>query len=60
MRKITKTTLFTFILFWYLTSVTQLLISLSGAASFEGFKDATISAFLWMIPILVFPQYVKK
>lgn len=60
MRKISKTSLFTFILFWYLTSVTQLLISLSGAASFEGFKDATISAFLWMIPILVFPQYVKK
>lgn len=60
MRKITKTSLFSFILFWYLTSLTQLLISLSGAASFEGFKDATISAFLWMIPILVFPQYVKK
>jgi heptose-I-phosphate ethanolaminephosphotransferase len=60
MRKITKTSLFSFILFWYLTSVTQLLISLSGAASFEGFKDATISAFLWMIPILVFPQFVKK
>jgi heptose-I-phosphate ethanolaminephosphotransferase len=60
MLKITKTSLLSFLLFWYLTSVTQLLISLSGAASFEGFKDATISAFLWMIPILIFPRYVKK
>ncbi len=60
MRKITKTSLFSFILFWYLTSVTQLLISLSGAASFEGFKDATISAFLWMIPVLILPQHAKK
>lgn len=55
-----KTSLFTFLLFWYLTSITQLLISLSGSASFEGFKDATISAFLWMIPILIFPKHVKK
>ncbi len=60
MLKISKTSLLSFLLFWYLTSITQLLISLSGAASFEGFKDATISAFLWMIPIFIFPQYVKK
>jgi heptose-I-phosphate ethanolaminephosphotransferase len=60
MRPIKKPTLVSFLLFWYLTSITQLLISLSGEASFEGFKDATISAFLWMIPILLLPQYVKK
>ncbi len=55
-----KQTLLSFLLFWYLTSITQLLISLSGAASFEGFKDATITAFLWMVPVLLFPQNVKK
>lgn len=55
-----KPTLLSFLLFWYLSSITQLLISLSGAASFEGFKDATITAFLWMVPVLLFPQNVKK
>lgn len=55
-----KPTLLSFLLFWYLTSITQLLISLSGAASFEGFKDATISAFLWLVPVLLFPQNIKK
>lgn len=60
MPSIKKTSLLSFLLFWYLTSTTQLLISLSGAASFEGFKDATITAFLWMIPVLLLPKYVKK
>jgi len=59
-RPITKTTLLSFLLFWYLTSVTQLLVSLSGVASFEGFKDATITAFLWLVPVLLFPRNVKK
>lgn len=49
-----------FLLFWYLTSFTQFLIGLSGAASFEGFKDATITAFLWLIPVLIFPKRVKS
>jgi heptose-I-phosphate ethanolaminephosphotransferase len=57
---INPSSLMSFLLFWYLTSITQLLISLSGAASFEGFKDATITAFLWMIPVLLFPQQVKR
>lgn len=57
---IEKPTLFSFLLFWYLTSMTQLLISVSGAASFEGFKDATITAFLWMVPVLLFPHNVKR
>jgi heptose-I-phosphate ethanolaminephosphotransferase len=57
---INPSSLLSFLLFWYLTSITQLLISLSGAASFEGFKDATITAFLWMIPVLLFPRNVKR
>ena len=52
--------IYPFLLFWYLTSITQLLIALSGSASFEGFKDATITAFLWLIPVLLFPKQVKK
>jgi heptose-I-phosphate ethanolaminephosphotransferase len=57
---IKKPTLLSFLLFWYLTTITQLLISLSGVTSFEGVKDATFTAFLWMIPIWLWPQYVKK
>lgn len=60
MTSIKKSSVLSFLLFWYLTSTTQLLLGLSGAASFEGFKDATITAFLWMIPVLLFPQFVKK
>jgi len=55
-----RTTVMSFLLFWYLTSITQLLIAISGSASFEGFKDATITALLWLIPILLFPKHVKK
>jgi heptose-I-phosphate ethanolaminephosphotransferase len=55
-----KTTGLSFLLFWYLTGITQLLIALSGAASFEGFKDATITSLLWLIPIFLFPTYTKK
>jgi len=49
-----------YLLFWYLTSITQLLLALSGAATFEGLKDTTITAFLWLIPILLLPQCTKK
>jgi len=55
-----RNTRLSFLLFWYLTSATQLLIGLSGTASFEGFKDATITAFLWLIPVLLFPKYIKS
>jgi heptose-I-phosphate ethanolaminephosphotransferase len=30
-----------------------------GYVSFEGFKDATITAGLWLIPLLLFPKYAK-
>lgn len=52
--------LWTYLLFWYLTSTTQLLLALSGATSFEGFKDTTITALLWLIPVLLFPKHSKK
>jgi heptose-I-phosphate ethanolaminephosphotransferase len=55
-----RTTALSFLLFWYLTGITQLLIAISGAASFEGFKDATITSLLWLIPVLLFPNQVKK
>jgi heptose-I-phosphate ethanolaminephosphotransferase len=52
--------MWTYVLFWYLTGVTQLLIGLSRTASFEGFKDATITALLWLIPLLLLPKHAKK
>lgn len=52
--------IWTYVLFWYLTGTTQLLIGLSRTASFEGFKDATITALIWLIPLLLLPQHAKK
>ena len=49
-----------FLLFWYLTGTTQFLIAMSGASSFEGFKDATITTLLWLIPVLIMPKQAKK
>jgi heptose-I-phosphate ethanolaminephosphotransferase len=49
-----------FLLFWYLTSTTQLFLTLSGATSFEGFKDTTLTTVLWLVPIFLFPQKTKK
>ena len=40
--------------------MTQLLLAMIGAATFEGFKDTTITAILWVIPILLLPQQAKK
>lgn len=50
----------TYGLFWYLTGITQLLIGLSRTGSFEGFKDATITALVWLIPILLAPHQARK
>lgn len=47
-------------LFWYLTGATQLLVGLTRAGSFEGFKDATITALLWLTPLLLLPKQAKK
>lgn len=52
--------LWSYLLFWYLTSTTQLLLAISGAVSLEGIKDTTITAVLWLIPVLLFPQHAKK
>lgn len=49
-----------YILFWYLTGITQLLIGLSRTGSFEGFKDATITSLLWLVPVLLLPKQAKK
>ncbi len=49
-----------FLLFWYLTSITQLLLAISGVISLAAFKDATITALFWLIPVLLFPKHVKK
>lgn len=50
----------TYLLFWFLCGITQFMIAASGAGSWEGFKDATITAWLWLAPVLVFPAYVHR
>ena len=55
-----STMLWAYGLFWYLTATTPLLIGLSRTGSFEGFKDATFTALLWLIPMLLMPKQAKK
>lgn len=50
----------TYLLFWYLTSTTQLLLSTSGITSFEGLKDSTLTTVIWLIPIFLLPKYTKQ
>ena len=50
----------TYLLFWYLTSATQLLLSVSSVTSFEGLKDTTLTAIFWLIPIFLIPKHTKK
>jgi heptose-I-phosphate ethanolaminephosphotransferase len=50
----------TYLLFWYLTSTTQLLLSSSGITSFEGLKDTTLTTVFWLIPIFLLPKHTKK
>jgi len=49
-----------YLFFWFLTATTEFLIGVSGAGSFEGFKDATITCLLWLIPFMLFPHHAKK
>lgn len=49
-----------FLLFWYLSGVTELLLATSGVSSLEGFKDATLASALWLIPVLLKPDQAKK
>jgi heptose-I-phosphate ethanolaminephosphotransferase len=46
-------------LFWYLTGITQFLIGVTRTGSFEGFKDATITSLLWIIPLFFVPKHAK-
>ncbi len=54
-----RNVLLSLLLFWYLTSITQALVFLNGG-EFSSFRDATIIAFLWLIPVLLLPQHTKK
>lgn len=54
-----RLSLLSFLLFWYLTSLTQALILFSGGPV-RGIRDATIIAFLWLIPVLLMPKHAKK
>lgn len=52
--------LWVYLLFWFLCGITQFMVAVSGAGSWEGFKDATITAWLWLVPVLVFPTYAHR
>ena len=54
-----RLSLLSFLLFWYLTSLTQVLILFSGGPV-RGIRDATIIAFLWLIPVLLMPKHAMK
>ncbi len=54
-----RNTFLSFLLFWYLTSITQLLIFFSNG-EIRGLRDASIIAFLWKIPVLLLPKHAKK
>lgn len=54
-----RLSLLSFLLFWYLTGLTQALILFSGGP-IRGIRDATIIAFLWIIPVLLMPKHAKK
>lgn len=52
--------LWIYLLFWFLCGITQFLIAASGTGSWEGFKDATVTAWLWLVPILLLPAYTFR
>lgn len=61
LKKLVNSPIFwTFLLFWYLSGVTELLLTTSGVSSLEGFKDATVASALWLIPVLLKPDQAKK
>ncbi|HEY0562056.1 MAG TPA: phosphoethanolamine transferase CptA [Methylophilus sp.] len=49
----------TYLLFWYLSSATQLLLFTAGITSLEGLKDTTLTSIVWLIPILLLPSHTK-
>jgi heptose-I-phosphate ethanolaminephosphotransferase len=48
-----------YLFFWYFSGVTHVLLQLSGTTGSYGLRQATIASFLWLIPLLLFPQRAR-
>ena len=48
-----------FLFFWYFSGVTHLLLQITGATTFVGFRQAMVMSLLWLIPPMMFPHQTK-
>ncbi|OCG22094.1 hypothetical protein A9G11_07620 [Gilliamella sp. wkB108] len=52
--------LFVTLFFAYFSCALQLFIFLSGHSSINGLRDSVIYSLIWLIPVLLFPNYTRK
>lgn len=51
--------LWTYLFFLYFSAVPQLMIYLSGMSGTVGLRQAIIMSLLWLVPVLVWPRWVR-
>ena len=49
-----------FLFFFYFSAVYQILCFIGGVSGFVGLRDSFYMSFIWLIPIVFFPKYIKK
>lgn len=52
--------IFVILFFCYFSCALQLYIVLSGHSNLIGLRDAIIYSFIWLIPVLLFPNHTRK
>ena len=52
--------IFNILFFTYFSSALQLYIFLSGHSNAIGLRDSIIYSLIWLIPVLIFPDYTRK
>jgi Predicted membrane-associated, metal-dependent hydrolase len=52
--------IFVILFFAYFSCALQLFIFLSGHSNINGLRDAFIYSLIWLIPVLMFPNYTRK
>lgn len=55
-----KALVWSLLFFWYFSGVVQSLIFFSGTAGFEGLRNSFYLSTLWLIPLLLIPNYTKQ
>lgn len=48
-----------YLFFFYFSGVTHVLLQMTDATIFIGFRQAVYMSFLWLVPVLLFPRYTK-